>query len=100
MQWLVMLNRELGLHTVLIAHKKKVEGEKEPGQGDVKGASAIVQEAANVLMIWRSLKVDNGAILKVCKARRAGTFNKKIYLRKEGPFFEEDLIKNMEYTEV
>jgi replicative DNA helicase len=73
----------------LIAHPTKVKPDMELGIGDIRDSSFVAQEADNVFLIWRLLKKENQAILKIAKNRGRGVLEKKITLRKVGNFLEE-----------
>lgn len=58
----------------LIAHTEKTKAETELDVSNLRDSSFIGQEADNVLMIWRDLKTENEAWLKVVKNRKRGVF--------------------------
>ncbi len=62
----------------LIAHTTKIKVETEPRKDDTCDSSFIEQESDNVFYVWRKLKVENGATLKIAKNRRNGVFEKKL----------------------
>lgn len=73
----------------LIAHTTKIRPEEELSLGDTRDSSFIEQEADNVFYIWRLLKKENRAVLKIAKNRRYGVFEKKIPLIKVKNFLQE-----------
>jgi twinkle protein len=91
------------VHTHLVAHARKAEkGAGAPETEDVKGASEIANNAANIISVWRNRKLEEdinaaeseaikqqlrekpGVILNVAKQRH-GDFEGKI-----GLWFEQD----------
>ena len=80
---------EFNVSFFLIAHTTKIKVETEPDLGDTRDSSFIEQESDNVFYVWRKLKVENGATLKIAKNRRNGVFGKKIDLIKKGKFLTE-----------
>jgi len=87
-----------GVHTHLVAHARKAEkGAGAPETEDVKGASEIANNAANILSVWRNRRLEEeisqadndalkkqlaekpGVILNVAKQRH-GDFEGKIGL--------------------
>jgi len=80
---------EFNIAIFLVAHTMKIKPDKELDLGDTRDSSFIEQEADNVLYIWRQLKVDQGAILKIAKNRGNGVMGKKIHLLKVGNILVE-----------
>lgn len=99
----------LNMMVFLIAHQEKVKDE-EPSIDNIRDSSFIGQEADNVIVVFRSFdpipqevrqkakkeklelpkSYEQGyATVKVEKARRAGTYRKKITYQKRGEFLEE-----------
>jgi replicative DNA helicase len=78
------LAKELQIAIVMIAHTTKVKmdsADTELDLADIRDSSFIAQESDTCLLIWR-VQEENGAILKVGKARHTGVMNKKIKLYK------------------
>lgn len=82
-------SRDLEIMIFIVAHMGKIQSNKEPDSGDTRDSSFVEQEADNVFYIWRSLKKDNEAILKITKNRSRGIMNKKIKLIKQGKYLVE-----------
>jgi replicative DNA helicase len=99
--------KELDIIVFIISHQGQL-GDNEPSLENIRDSSFIGQEADNVFVVYRTadpipdkLKknaeikgyprtYDDGfATVKVEKARRAGTFRKKISYQKNGHWLEE-----------
>lgn len=66
----------------LLCHMKKVSFEKEPSDEDIRDSSLIGGESDTVLIIWRKIKTENEAVLKLRYARRSSARDRKINLIK------------------
>lgn len=99
--------KKLNLMVFVIAHQGQPKDE-EPSIENIRDSSFIGQEADNVLVVYRTADPlpseleNNGKIkgyersysegfatVKIEKARRAGTFRKKLTFQKQGPWLEE-----------
>lgn len=89
MRFLKEISIKYSIVIFLIAHSQKIDSEAEPSISTIRDSSFVGQEADTVIIILR-LKEDNRANLKVDKARRVGTFGKKIKLIKK-KYFEEEV---------
>jgi twinkle protein len=93
---LARLAQETGLHVHLIAHCRKPQSgdeSKPPGKHDLKGTSAIADQAHNVVTVWANkakearllenefdpIREEPDAAVTVCKQRN-GTFEGRIKL--------------------
>lgn len=83
---------EFNVAFFLVAHMMKIKPDSEPSLGDCRDSSFVEQEADNVFYIWRKVKTDNEAILKIAKNRRFGVMNKKVKLEKMGNYLREVMV--------
>lgn len=92
----------LNMVVVLICHQGQPEPEKEPGLEKIRDSSFIAQESDMVLVVFRQVDSnydsktgmektyeEGRAIIKVEKARRKGTFRKRIDFVKDGLWLRE-----------
>ena len=80
----------------IIAHTEKIRTDSELDINCLSDSSFIGQEADNVLMIWRDLKTDNEAFLKVVKNRKHGTYIKIPLIKVNGFLADKDTIYDHE----
>jgi replicative DNA helicase len=80
---------ENNLCIFLMSHAQKAQGEKEPDITTPRDSSFISGECDNLFLIWRSMKNENEATLKVEANRRMGVMGKKVKLIKVGSFLKE-----------
>lgn len=84
---------------VVVAHQEKLKDDKEPGIETLRDSSFVGQEADVVIIVHRlpddanqkgsNRTYDQGyALVKVDKARRAGTFHKRLTFQKQGSWLE------------
>lgn len=66
----------------LLCHMKKVSFDKEPSDEDIRDSSLIGSESDTVLIIWRKIKNENEAVLKLRYARRSEGRDRKVNLIK------------------
>jgi replicative DNA helicase len=96
---------DMNMLVVLLAHQTQGNDDKEPGLNSIRDSSFIGQESDTVFTVYRKADTIDGeenkradktydqgmAIVKIDKARRAGTYRKKIILQKKGEYLEESL---------
>lgn len=83
---------ELNLTIFLMCHMAKLSPYEEPSDDGIRDSSFISQESDAGIMIWRDVKTDNEAWLKVCFHRRTGVLEKKIRLAKVNGLLQEAAI--------
>jgi twinkle protein len=90
---LTSIGRDTGMHIHLVHHIRKADDEnKLPGKFDLKGSSAISDQADNVMVVWRNKKkqfdaqagksVDEDApdAMVICEKQRNGEWEGRIGL--------------------
>jgi twinkle protein len=90
---LTSIGRDTGMHIHLVHHIRKADDEnKLPGKFDLKGSSAISDQADNVMVVWRNKKkqfdsqagkaVDEDApdAMVICEKQRNGEWEGRIAL--------------------
>jgi replicative DNA helicase len=92
----------MNLVVLLISHQGQPDSEKEPGIEGIRDSSFIAQESDLVFIVYRQVDSnwdsksgmektyeEGRAVIKVEKARRAGTFRKRIDFIKDGHWLRE-----------
>ena len=79
----VMLAENTGMHIFLVCHPAKTNDyrtKKAPiiRANDLKGASSIKQDAANIISIWRDYDQEDSATIYILKVREDSGFRGKI----------------------
>jgi twinkle protein len=82
-----VLARDLGIHIHIVHHLRKGESdEKVPARADVKGASSIIDQVDNLLIVWRNKKKERNQdtaddetpdALLICDKQRNGEWEGK-----------------------
>jgi replicative DNA helicase len=85
----IALQHNLAIFIVCHTTKTKITDDDGLDLSDIRDSSFTSQEADNVLLIWRANDIHNGALLKIAKDRKNGTFNKIIGLVKGECFLRE-----------
>lgn len=80
---------ELNIVIFLMCHMAKLDPYQEPSDDNIRDSSFVSQESDAGIMIWRDVKTDNEAWLKVCFHRRTGVLEKKIKYVKVGGLLQE-----------
>jgi len=76
---------ELNITIFLMCHMQKLDPYQEPSDDNIRDSSFVSQESDAGIMIWRDVKTENEAWVKVCFHRRTGVLEKKIrYLKVNG----------------
>lgn len=91
----------LDMAVILVAHQQGIDANTEPSIDTIRDSSFLKQEPANVIIVHRmadpmlpnqkSEKSYEGgyAMVKIDKARRTGTYRKKITFQKQGAWLGE-----------
>ena len=99
MRRLKQLAVELDMVVMVIAHQEKLRDDKEPSIDTLRDSSFVGQEADTVIIVHRlpdessqkgnDRTYDAGyALVKVDKARRAGTYKRRLTFQKKGAWLE------------
>tara|TARA_B100000315_G_scaffold235154_1_gene249820 strand:+ start:2354 stop:3142 length:789 start_codon:yes stop_codon:yes gene_type:complete len=84
---------DLNITIFLICHMRKLDPFTEPSDDAVRDSSFVAQESDVGLMVWRDIKTEDQAWLKVCYSRRTGVLEKKVKLIKTDGFLKEQTDK-------
>jgi len=99
MRRLKQLAVELNQVVIIVAHQEKLKDDKEPGIETLRDSSFVGQEADDVIIVHRvpddpSQKGNNRtyedgfAVVKIDKARRKGTYKRRLTFQKKGDWLE------------
>ncbi len=80
---------ELNITIFLMCHTAKLDPYTEPSDDNIRDSSFVSQESDAGIMIWRDVKTDNEAWLKLCYHRRTGVLEKKVKLVKVDGLLKE-----------
>lgn len=76
---------DLNITIFLLCHMAKLDPYQEPSDDNIRDSSFVAQESDAGLLIWRDVKTEHEAWVKVCYHRRTGVLEKKIkYLKIDG----------------
>lgn len=80
---------ELNITIFLLCHMAKLDPYQEPSDEGIRDSSFVSQESDCGILVWRDVKTESEAWLKVCFHRRTGILEKKIRLVKLDGFLKE-----------
>ena len=72
-----------------MCHTAKLDPYNEPSDDNIRDSSFVSQESDAGIMIWRDVKTDTEAWLKLCYHRRTGVLEKKVKLVKVDGLLKE-----------
>jgi len=90
---LKLLAVELNITIFLMCHMQKLDPYTEPSDDNIRDSSFVSQESDCGIMVWRDIRTESEAWIKVCFHRRTGVLEKKIkYLKIDGLLREATIV--------